>query len=45
MNDYDEFHVNTQTLLDCMSVWDYIKELNGERPKIFTEIIDFMLDA
>jgi len=28
-----------------MSVWDYIKELNGDKPKIFTEIIEFMLDA
>jgi hypothetical protein len=45
VNDYDEVDVSTKTILDCMSVWDYIKELNGERPKKFREIIDFMLYA
>ncbi len=29
VNDYDDVDVSTQTILDCMSVWDYIHELTG----------------
>ena len=43
VNDYDEVDVSTQVILDCMSVWDYIQEMNGKKAKKFDELIDFIL--
>jgi hypothetical protein len=43
VNDYDEVDVSTQVILDYMSVWDYIHEINGKEAKKFDDLIDFIL--
>jgi hypothetical protein len=42
VNHYDEVEVSTKTILDCISVWDYIHEINDKRAKGFDELIDFI---
>jgi sulfur transfer complex TusBCD TusB component (DsrH family) len=43
VNHYDEVEVSTNTILECIFVWDYIHEINDKSAKSFAELIDFIV--
>ena len=46
LNEYDEGGVSTQTILDLISLWEYIIEINkinaNEKPANFVELTKFI---
>ena len=48
MNDYDEEGVNTQTILNCAYLWDYMSEINDLSNKMkeasFPELIVYIVN-
>ena len=46
LNEYDEGGVSTQTILDLVSIWEYMNEINSlgkqDRPADFAKLIQFI---